>query len=92
MEYKYQPIRQCIGCKQCKVKKELIKIVCNSKGEIHLDKTGHSGGRGAYICRSPECVRKAWKSRALDRAYRVRVDNSTYDEIKSQMEELWISF
>jgi len=62
------PMRQCLGCREMKAKRELIRIVRSPEGEISLDQTGKKSGRGAYICRSAECLKRVEKSKALSRA------------------------
>ena len=63
------PQRQCVGCREMKDKKALLRIVRTPEGEILLDSTGKKSGRGAYVCPDPECLKKARKSRALERAF-----------------------
>ena len=63
------PQRQCVGCREMKDKKALLRIVKTPEGEILLDSTGKKSGRGAYVCPDPECLKKARKSRALERAF-----------------------
>ncbi len=63
-----KPLRTCLGCRTAKEKSELIRIVRTPEGEVVLDLTGRKNGRGAYICRDAECLRKAVKTKALSRA------------------------
>ncbi len=67
------PMRQCIGCGEMKSKKEMIRVLRTDEQGIILDATGRKNGRGAYICPDPECMRKARKSRGLDRAFKMPV-------------------
>ena len=67
------PIRTCIGCGCEKPKKELIRVVKTPEGQILLDESGRMNGRGAYICRDPECMRKAIRTKGLDRSFREKV-------------------
>ena len=62
------PMRQCLGCREMKPKKELIRVVRSPEGEITLDFRGKANGRGAYLCPDPACLKKAIKARALERA------------------------
>ena len=62
------PMRMCVGCREMKPKKELIRVVRTPDGDIVADETGRRSGRGAYLCRSEACFNKAVKTRALDRA------------------------
>jgi len=66
---KKTPLRQCLGCREMKPKNELLRVVKSSDGAISLDLTGKGPGRGAYVCRSNECLKRAVKSKALSRAF-----------------------
>lgn len=66
-------------------KRELVRIVKTPEGEIVLDTTGKKSGRGAYVCRNPECLRKARKSRALERAFETAIPAEVYDALEAQM-------
>lgn len=82
------PIRTCIGCGTEKPKKELIRIVRTAENEIFLDSSGRKNGRGAYICADPECVRKAWRTKGLDRSFKESVQREIYDRLEKEMTEL----
>ena len=77
------PMRMCIACRQMKPKKEMTRVVKTVDGEISADPTGKAAGRGAYICKSRECLKKARKSRRLESA----LECSISDEIYARMEE-----
>ena len=79
------PQRQCVGCRTMTDKRELVRIVKTREGEIVLDTTGKKSGRGAYVCRNPECLRKARKSRALERAFETAIPAEVYDALEAQM-------
>ena len=66
MSVKKIPLRQCIGCGEMKSKKEMIRVIKTAEGEILLDATGRKNGRGAYLCPSMECFKKAVKGRGLE--------------------------
>lgn len=68
MKTKKIPMRLCLGCREMKPKRELLRVVRDTEGELHIDKTGKASGRGAYICRSTACLEKSIKSKALSRA------------------------
>ena len=72
------PIRQCIGCREQKPKPELIRVVRSPSGEVSLDPRGKASGRGAYLCRDAACLKKAVKSRALERAIAVAIPQEVY--------------
>lgn len=75
-------MRMCLGCREMKPKRELIRIVMNKEGEISLDMTGKLAGRGAYICNSAECAAKLRKAHGIERNFGCRVDAAIYDEIE----------
>ena len=79
------PQRQCVGCREMKDKKALLRIVKTPEGEILLDSTGKKSGRGAYVCPDPECLKKARKSRALERACDTAIPAEVYDALEGQM-------
>ena len=80
------PMRQCLGCRETKPKKELIRVVRSPEGEISLDFRGKANGRGAYICPDPDCLRKAVKARALERAFSAQIPQEVYDKLNEEME------
>jgi len=80
------PQRQCVGCRTMKDKKDLIRVVRTPEGEIVLDSTGKKSGRGAYVCPDPACLKKARKSRALERAFSLEIPAPVYDALEAQME------
>ena len=80
------PMRQCLGCREMKPKKELIRVVRSPEGEISLDFKGKANGRGAYICPQAECLKKAVKARALERAFSASIPAEVYDRLREQME------
>ena len=80
------PIRQCLGCRTQRPKRELIRVVRSPEGEISLDARGKANGRGAYLCPDPACLKKAVKSRALERALEVPIPEESYARLASQME------
>ena len=80
------PMRQCTGCREMKPKKELIRVVRSPEGELSIDSKGKNPGRGAYLCPNPQCLKKAIKSKALDRALAVAVPEEIYSTLLSQME------
>ena len=77
-------MRQCVGCRESKEKKQLIRIVKNDQA-ITIDRTGKKNGRGAYLCDNLECLVKARKNRGLNRAFRMEVDESVYEELERQL-------
>ena len=80
------PMRQCLGCREMKPKKELIRVVRSPEGEISLDFKGKASGRGAYVCPDPRCLKKAIKARPLERAFSAQIPQEIYERLESQME------
>ncbi len=80
------PLRQCLGCREMKPKKELIRVVRSPEGEISLDFKGKASGRGAYVCPNGACLKKAVKAKALERALSVSIPPEIYDKLQEQME------
>ena len=81
------PQRQCMGCRERKSKRELIRIVRGTDGTVSLDFTGKLNGRGAYICPNAECLKKVRKSKALDRSLETAIPEEVYNRLEAQMEE-----
>ncbi|MET0018217.1 DUF448 domain-containing protein [Oscillibacter sp.] len=79
------PQRQCVGCREMKEKKTLIRVVKSPEGEVSLDEKGRKPGRGAYVCPNVECLRKARKSRALERAFEAQIPPEVYDAMERQL-------
>ncbi|MGN0642065.1 MAG: RNase P modulator RnpM [Huintestinicola sp.] len=80
-------MRMCIGCGEMKPKKELIRIVKAPEGDISLDCTGKKSGRGAYICRSAECLQKARKQKRLEKSFSCRISDDVYDSMEKELNE-----
>lgn len=74
--------RTCMGCNEKKDKKDLIRIVVNKENEINVDITGKLAGRGAYICMSQNCLDKVIKTRRLERALRITLNEDIYNKLK----------
>ena len=80
------PQRQCMGCRERKPKKDMIRIVRGTDGIVRLDFGGKMNGRGAYICPNAECLRKVQKSKALDRSLEVTIPDEVYERLSKEME------
>ena len=79
------PLRQCLGCNERKAKKELLRVVRTPEGEIVLDFTGKRSGRGAYICQDIKCLKKARKSRRIDKNLECEIPDEVYDRMESEL-------
>ena len=81
------PQRQCLGCRERKPKRDMIRVVRCTDGTVSLDFGGKLNGRGAYICPNPECLRKAQKSKSLERSLEVPIPREVYDRLAKEMED-----
>ncbi len=82
------PMRQCVGCREMKPKKELIRVVRSPEGQVSLDFRGKLPGRGAYVCPDPACLAKARKAKALERAFSAPLPAEVFEELEEQMKEV----
>ncbi len=82
------PMRQCVGCREMKPKRELIRVVRSPAGDISLDFRGKQPGRGAYVCPQALCLKKARKAKALERAFEVPLPPEVWDALEAQMKEV----
>ena len=80
------PQRQCMGCRERKEKKAMIRVVRCTDGSVSLDFSGKLNGRGAYVCPDLECLKKAQKSKALERSLEVAIPQEVYDRLEKKME------
>ena len=79
-------MRTCIGCREQKQKRDLIRVVKNKDGEISIDKTGKANGRGAYLCNDKNCLEKAIKSKSLNRAFTTEISEEVYEKLINSVE------
>ena len=84
---KHTPLRQCLGCREMKPKAELVRVVRSPEGSVSVDLRGKAPGRGAYVCRSADCLKKALRSKALSRNLGVEIPPGIWDVLHAQMEE-----
>ncbi len=85
MQAKRVPLRMCTGCGEMKPKRELVRVVKNAEGEISLDITGKKAGRGAYVCKDTACLKKARKSRRIEKSFACRIPDEVYDRLEEEM-------
>lgn len=88
MAMKKIPLRQCIGCGEMKSKRDMIRVIRTQEGEILLDATGRKNGRGAYLCPSEECLKKAVKNKGLERSFKMAIPKEVYENLEKEMETL----
>lgn len=84
---KKTPLRQCLGCREMKPKAELMRVVRSPEGTVSVDLRGKAPGRGAYVCRSADCLKKALRSKAVSRSLGIEIPPEIYDGLAAQMEE-----
>lgn len=82
------PMRKCLGCGESKTKQELIRVVKNKDGEVFLDSTGKKNGRGAYLCFDEKCLDKAIKSKALNRAFEMEINDDIIQGLKKSIKDM----
>lgn len=85
MKTKKIPVRMCLGCGENKPKRELIRVVKSPEGEISLDFTGKKSGRGAYICKDTECLKKARKNKRFEKSFSCKIDDSIYEVMENEL-------
>lgn len=84
---KAPPVRQCMGCREHKPKKELVRVVRSPEGSVSIDRVGKMPGRGAYLCASPDCLKRVKKSRALERALKAPLGGEVYAALEAELEK-----
>ena len=82
------PMRQCIGCREMKNKKEMLRVIKTPQDTIELDSTGRKNGRGAYLCFSKDCLEAAIKNKGLERSLKVKIPADVYEQLKKAFEEI----
>ncbi|MCH5255922.1 MAG: YlxR family protein [Lachnospiraceae bacterium] len=81
------PMRQCVGCKEMKNKKEMMRVLKTSDDAIVLDTSGRKNGRGAYLCMTKECLIKARKNKGLSRSFKMNIPDEIYEKLEKEFEE-----
>ena len=87
MKQKKIPLRMCVGCREMKEKRSLLRVHKPPEGEVKIDTTGKAPGRGAYVCKNVDCAKKAKKTRALQRALETDIGDAVFDQLLSFIEE-----
>ncbi len=82
------PLRQCVGCGEMKGKRDMMRVLKTAEGDICLDTTGKKNGRGAYLCKSGECLKMARKNKGLERSFKMSIPNEIYDSLEKEFENL----
>jgi len=78
------PMRMCVACREMKPKKELLRVVRTPEGTVEVDRTGRKNGRGAYLCGTLDCLNKAVKTHALERALQHKIDDAVWETLKGE--------
>ena len=81
------PLRKCTGCGEMKPKKEMVRVIKTAEEEIFMDLTGKMNGRGAYVCRSEECLKRAIKTKAIERSLGINVSDEVYEQLMKEVGE-----
>ena len=98
MKTKKVPMRKCSGCMNMFPKKELVRVVKSpdkkdengnvlEKGSVSLDLTSKKPGRGAYVCRNKECLKKARKAKRIERSLETEIPSEVYDQMERELED-----
>lgn len=80
-----EPQRTCIVCRKKGTKENFIKIVYNKNGSADIEKEKKLEGRGAYICKSEQCLLKCIKTKALNRAFKTNINSCVYEELLNEL-------
>ena len=80
------PIRQCVGCATQSDKRDMIRVVRTPEGAVTLDTKGKMNGRGAYLCKNPNCLTKAGKNKGLERALKMKIPAELIEQLKKELE------
>ena len=87
MQNRKVPLRMCTGCGEHLPKKEMVRVVRSKEGEISVDLTGKKAGRGAYVCKNVECLRKARKTKRFERAFECQIPDEVYDRLEEELQQ-----
>ena len=80
------PMRMCVGCREMKEKRSLLRVVKSPEGAISFDRVGKAPGRGAYVCRSKDCLEKAMKARQLERALETKIEQTVFSQLMEEID------
>lgn len=82
---KNTPQRMCIVCREMKDKRDLIRVVRSKDGEVSIDLSGKTNGRGAYLCKSEDCINQSIKKKCLERAFGLNIDAQIFEELRKEI-------
>ena len=86
MKTRKSPMRMCVGCREMKEKRSLMRVVKSPEGAISFDRVGKAPGRGAYVCKSKECFERAVKQRQLERALETRIEEAVFTQLMEEID------
>lgn len=81
------PMRQCVGCGEMRNKREMMRVLKSAEGPIVLDTTGKKNGRGAYLCRTKECLHRARKNKGLESSFKMAIPDEIYENLEKEFDE-----
>lgn len=79
------PMRMCVGCREMKPKKELLRVVKSPAGVVSVDRVGKAQGRGVYVCTDEGCLARAVKQRQLERALETPIDGAVFEQLRAEI-------
>ena len=82
------PLRQCVGCGEMKGKKEMMRVLKDADDQISIDVTGKKNGRGAYLCKQGDCLKKARKNKGLERSFKMSIPDEVYNTLEEEFENI----
>ena len=87
MSAKSSPLRRCVGCGEMKEKRSMYRVIKTPEGELLIDTTGRKNGRGAYICPNEDCLKRAEKSRGLERSLKMQIPPEVYGSLEEELRQ-----
>lgn len=85
MKSKRVPLRMCSGCGAMVDKKQLVRVVKSKDGEVSLDLQGKKPGRGAYVCKNLDCLKKARKAKRFEKTFKMQISSDIFDQMEQEM-------
>ncbi|MBQ7712461.1 MAG: YlxR family protein [Clostridia bacterium] len=86
MQNRVVPQRMCVACRRLFDKRDLLRVVRSPEGEVFFDPSGKAAGRGAYLCKDPECLKKAVKTKVLNKLFKAEISDEAYQKLREYYE------
>ena len=86
MQSRIVPQRMCVSCRRLFEKRDLLRVVRTPEGEVLFDPTGKASGRGAYLCKDPDCLKRAVKTRVFNKVFKTEISDEAYKRLAEQYE------